>query len=53
MVWRGLEDYDSRIPSGSSRINTSSWGLSIHTNIKTRMGSFTLNENEPETEFFS
>ena len=34
MVWRGLEDYDSRIPSGSSRINTSSWGLSIHTNIK-------------------
>ena len=38
MVWRGLEDYDSRIPSGSSRINTESRGLSIHTNI-TRMHS--------------
>ena len=33
MVWRGLEDYDSRIPSGSSRINTEARGLSIHTNI--------------------
>ena len=35
MVWRGLDDYDSRIPAFSSRINTPSRGLSIHKNIKT------------------